>query len=65
MGAVVWAAVLVVIGGLLFLAFRWTRRPPSAPDLHRADEVQEQAPADAKTVWDKVRTYITIYGWKE
>lgn len=63
--AIVGIIVFVALGvGIVLLGIRWTRPRPTAPDLQRADELQTQDRADAKTVREKVFAYVTMYGPK-
>lgn len=43
MALVVFSALICTLGGLFFLAFRWTRRQRPLPSVHGADGVRTEA----------------------
>jgi hypothetical protein len=51
-------AVLVALGWLIL---RWTKRPPTAPDLLRANDTETELP-DAESVTDRVSGTI-VQSW--
>jgi hypothetical protein len=59
-GALVLAAVVLFFGGMVWLALRWSRRPPVASDLRRADDA-EAAGGHAPTVGDVIDE--GVFGW--
>lgn len=58
-------AFLIVVAAFVFLAFRWTKPRPSAPDMRRADEAEAKEQFDAKTMRERVFMYMSIYGPKK
>ncbi|HXY71129.1 MAG TPA: hypothetical protein VEM41_01185 [Actinomycetota bacterium] len=48
------AGVAAIAAGGFWLGMRWTRRPPPAPDLRRADEAMSQDMPDADEVLDRI-----------
>ncbi len=64
MGVLIWGAFLLGVVGITVLGYRWTKPRPSASDLQRADDLQTEDRADAKTVRERVFMYVTMYGPK-
>jgi hypothetical protein len=64
MNPVVVAAVIAAafVTAVVF-GFRWTR-PTANNTMRRADEAQSGGTLDPKSVRDRIRTYLTIYGPK-
>jgi len=62
MGFVIWLLFIGGVVGFTYLGYRWTKPRPSAPDLQRADAAQTEDAADARTVRERVRAYVTRYG---
>jgi len=54
---VLWFVVFVlvlVLAAFGYLGIRWTRRPPVAPDLRRADEAEEQEMPSADEAHERI-----------
>ena len=59
-----WFLFVAAVVGLTVLGLRWTRPPSGGSDLQRADQAQSGPRADAKTVRERVFSYVTMYGPK-
>jgi len=46
--------LIVVVGGLFWLGMRWSRRPPQADDLRRADDAESERMPTAEELQDRI-----------